>query len=273
MKSMKLYPLLLLVILSLMAVACNGPDKQGTETDPSNIILPPATVNYSVVKVYPHDTSYFIQGLEFHDGVLYESTGAPLEFGYPSWIGKIDLATGKMQNKVILDTPHFGEGLTVFNDKVYQLTWTSKKGFVYDAKTMKKLQEFTYNTEGWGITHDSTALIMSDGSSNLYFLDPVSFRNLKILGVTDNNGPVGNLNELEYIDGFIYANQWQTNYILKIDPASGKVVGRLDLSSLVGEISQRSPGHDYLNGIAYNPASKTVFVTGKRWPSLYEIKF
>ena len=113
---------------------------------------------------------------------------------------------------------------------------------------------------------------MSDGSSNLYFLDPASFRNLKILGVTDNNGPVGNLNELEYIDGFIYANQWQTNYILKIDPASGKVVGRLDLSSLVGEIAQRSPGHDYLNGIAYNPASKTVFVTGKRWPSLYEIK-
>ena len=252
--------------------ACNGPDKPANgEPEVTNT---PPIINYSLVKTHPHDTASFIQGLEFHDGILYESTGAPDEYGYPSWLGKVDLATGKLQNKLVLDTQYFAEGITILNGKLYQLTWESRKGFIYDAKTLKKVGEFSYNTEGWGLTHDSTNLIMSDGSSNLYFLDPVSFRNLHIIGVTDVSGsPVNNLNELEYINGFIYANQWQTPYILKINPNTGQVVGRLDLSTLINEVNTLRPGHDYLNGIAYNPDTGTVLVTGKRWPLLYEIKF
>ncbi len=268
------HPFRLLFLLSCILAACNnGSNDDTTTTPPDSSNPPPANINYTVLNIHPHDTANFIQGLEFYNGELYESTGAPAEYGYPSWLGKFDIKAGKLQHAVTLDTQYFGEGLTVFNGRVYVLTWQNKKGFVYDAKTFKKLQDFSYNTEGWGLTHDSSSLIMSDGSSNLYYLDPVTFRNQKIVSVTDQNGPVSNLNELEYIDGYIYANQWQTSYIFKIDPNTGRIVGRLDLSTLVNEIDHRSPGHDYLNGIAYNPASKTVFVTGKRWPSIYEIKF
>ena len=263
---------LLTLLTVAMFAACNGPDTPANGVEPQGTPTP-ATINYQLVKVHPHDTASFIQGLEFHNGVLYESTGAPDEYGYPSWLGKIDSATGRIQNKIVLDTQYFAEGITIMNGKLYQLTWESKKGFVYDANTLKKLGEFAYNTEGWGLTHDSTSLIMSDGSSNLYFIDPVTFRNLHIVGVTDQDGPVNNLNELEYINGFIYANRWQTPYIVKIDPNSGQVVGRLDLSTLLNEVDNLTPGHDYLNGIAYNPATGTIMVTGKRWPRMYEIKF
>jgi glutaminyl-peptide cyclotransferase len=268
---MKLLPFRLLFLLMILAACNNNTDTNpSTQPDPDN--PPPANLSYTVLNIHPHDTANFVQGLEFHDGVLYEGTGSPVEYTYPSWLGKYDAKTGKFQRQVTLDSQYFGEGITIFGDKLYQVTWTSKKGFVYDAKTFKKLREFTYNTEGWGLTHDSTHIIMSDGSSNLYFMDPETFRNVKILGVVDNNGPVSNLNELEYIDGFIYANQWQTPYILKIDPNSGRVTGKLNLASLVSEVDAKLPGHDYLNGIAYNPVSKTIFVTGKRWPSMYEIK-
>jgi glutaminyl-peptide cyclotransferase len=275
---MKLHPFRLLIVFSCILMACNnGPGKgegDGTSTTPDNGSNPaPANINYQVMQIYPHDTANFVQGLEFYEGNLYESTGAPAEYGYPSWLGKFDVKAGKLQHSVTLPTEFFAEGITIFNGKLYQLTWQSKKGFVYDAKTLKKLGEFTYNTEGWGLTHDSISLIMSDGSSNLYFMDPVTFRNTRIVGVSDQNGPVSNLNELEYIDGFVYANQWQTVYILKIDPNTGKIVGRLNMDTLVNEIKNKYPGHDYLNGIAYNPGSKTVYVTGKRWPSIYEIKF
>ena len=270
---MKLKPgLLTCLIISILAACNDNPDQTASNGEPIGANAP-AVINYSVVKTHPHDTASFIQGLEFHNGTLYESTGAPDEYGYPSWLGKLDLASGKLQNKIVLDTQYFAEGITIMNDKLYQLTWRSKKAFVYDVKTLKKTGEFSYGTEGWGLTHDSTALIMSDGSSNLYFMDPATFRNLHIVGVTDNTGPVSNLNELEYINGFIYANQWQSPYILKIDPNTGQVVGKLDLSTLVNEVDARNPGHDYLNGIAYDPANGTILVTGKRWPLLYEIKF
>jgi glutamine cyclotransferase len=262
----------IILLLTVAFSACNdGSDKPATPDNPAN---PPAPlINYTVMNTYPHDTAYFIEGFEFYDGKLYESTGSPENFPYPSWLGKLDLKTGKLQETVTLDKMYFGEGITIFKDKVYQLTYTTKKGFVYDARTLKKLREFTYNTEGWGMTHDSTSLIMGDGSSNLYYMDPETLQVQKVVGVVDHNGPVSNINELEYIDGYIYANLWQTPYIIKIDPASGKVVGRLNLDTLVNEVSNKSPGHDYLNGIAYNPATKTVFVTGKRWPTIYEIKF
>lgn len=271
-KCMKLQPLWLLLFLAGFS-ACNNPDTNGSSDGQSDLNPPPPIINYSVVKIYPHDTTSFLEGLEFYNGTLYSGTGSPENYPYPSWLGTVDLNSGKLQHQVTLDTQYFGEGITIFKDKLYQLTYTSKKCFVYDAKTLKKVQEFNYNTEGWGFTHDSVSLIMSDGSSNLYYLDPVTFRNTKILGVTDNNGPVSNVNELEYVDGFIYANQWQTPYILKIDAGSGKVVGKLDLSTLVHEIDSIYKDHEYLNGIAYNRDSKTFFVTGKRWPRLYEIKF
>jgi len=272
---MKSQPLLSLAFFTCVLMACNnGPGKGEDGNTPDNgSNPPPANINYTVMKVHPHDTASFVEGLEFHEGELYESAGSPVEYGYPSWLGKIDLTTGKLKPLVTLDTQYFGEGITIFKGKLYQLTWESKKCFVYDVKTMKKVGEFSYNTEGWGMTHDSTSIIMGDGSSNLFYMDPETFRNIKILGVSDNNGPVSNINELEYIDGFIYANQWQTPYILKIDPRAGKVVGKMNMDSLVHEIDNKSPGHDYLNGIAYNPATKTVFITGKRWPSIYEIKF
>lgn len=261
----------LLLPMAFQACTNNPSDTDGSTPDNSN--PPPPIINYSVVKIYPHDTTSFLEGLEFYNGTLYGGTGSPENYPHPSWLGTYDLNSGKLKPSVTLDTQYFGEGITIFKDKVYQLTYTTKKGFVYDVKTMKKLREFTYSTEGWGMTHDSASLIMSDGGSNLYYLDPETLRNTRILGVTDNNGPVSNLNELEYVDGFIYANQWQTPYILKIDVSSGKVVAKLDLSTLVHEIDALYKDHEYLNGIAYNPATKTFFVTGKRWPRMYEIRF
>lgn len=261
------------ILLLTILAACNNDAGTPPGATPSDNPAAPL-INYSVINTYPHDTAYFIEGFEFYDGILYESTGSPDNFPYPSWLGKLDLKTGKLQDVVTLDKKYFAEGITIFKDKLYQLTYTTKTGFVYDAKTLKKLREFTYNTEGWGMTHDSASLIMSDGSSNLYYMDPETLQVQKIVSVVDHNGPVSNINELEYVDGFIYSNQWQTNYILKIDPNSGKVVGRMDLGSLVSDIRNKLPGHDYdyLNGIAYNPATKTFFITGKRWPSIYEIR-
>ncbi|MBS1604599.1 MAG: glutaminyl-peptide cyclotransferase, partial [Bacteroidetes bacterium] len=184
-------------------------------------------------------------------------------------------ATGKITPKVTLDrNKYFGEGIVFLNGKVYQLTYTTKVGFIYDAKTFRKLGEFTFpSKEGWGMTTDGAHLIMSDGSSNINYLDPNTFRLVKVLGVTDNNGPVSNINELELIKGYLYANQWQTNYILKIDTASGKVVGKMNLDGLENDARNKYPGAEVLNGIAYDSASGKVYITGKLWPSIYEIKF
>ena len=227
-----------LIAISLLGAACGNADTaSGTDESASTTAssLPaPATLQFNVLNVFPHDTSSFTQGLLFYKGQLMESTGGqPGINPYRSWVGKVDLKTGKADKKVFLDTTYFGEGIAVLNDKIYQLTWSGKKGFVYDAATLKKEQEFPLKTEGWGVTTDSTYLIVSDGSSNLYFLDPKDFSTKRVLGVTDNNGPVNNLNELEYINGHIYANKWQSNYILKIDPSNGQVIGRADLTGLL----------------------------------------
>lgn len=156
---------------------------------------------------------------------------------------------------------------------MYQLTYQTKKGFVYDANSFKKLKEFTYNSkEGWGLTNDGKYLIMSDGTSSLSYLDPESLQVMNVLGVSDNNGPVANINELEFINGSIYANQWLTPYILKIDPSSGLVVGRMDFSKMVDQVKTQYPDAEELNGIAYDSTSQKVYVTGKKWPKLYEIK-
>lgn len=266
------------MLFTLMACNSNTPDTGGNAVEPA-----PPLIGFSVINTYPHDTGFYTEGLEFHDGTLYESSGAGSADAegqkppYPSAFGVADLKTGKVDRKVTLDNNvFFGEGITFMNGKIYQLTWQNHVGYIYDAKTFKKLQEFSYPGEGWALTHDSTHLIMSDGSSNLQFIDPATIgTNLKaqsIVGVTDNNGPVPNVNELEYINGFIYANQYTTNYILKIDPSNGKVVGKLDLSSLEAEAKKKYSGAEVLNGIAYHPETNSLYVTGKLWPSIYEIK-
>src|SRR5580698_6995017 len=268
-----------LIVFSALTllVACNNDSTTtttssgSTETDNT-----PPIINYTAVNEFPHDTSSFTEGFLVHDGQLYEATGYDSAFeSTRSLFGVVDLKTGKIQPKVEIDRKkYFGEGIVFLNGKVYQLTYTTKIGFIYDAKTFQKLGEFTFpSKEGWGMTTNGAQLIMSDGTSNISYLDPATFRLVKVLGVTDNNGPVSNINELELIKGYLYANQWQTNYILKIDTASGKVLGKLNLDSVVGQAHNKFAGCEVLNGIAYDSASGLVYVTGKLWPSIYEIKF
>lgn len=233
-------------------------------------------INYSVTKYFSHDSTLFTEGLLFHNGNLYESTGSPAELPQTkSLIGITNLNTGKFEKKIEIDkTKYFGEGIVFLKKKLYQLTYLTQIGFIYDAETFKKLGFFKYaNTEGWGLTTDGTNLIMSDGTANLAYLDPVDFRPIKTLYVTENGTPRAKLNELEYIKGFIYANIWEDNYIVKIDPNNGKVVGKIDLSSIVAEAKNKNPQADVLNGIAYDSTSDKIYVTGKLWTNIYQIIF
>lgn len=265
------------LILALLA-GCTNNDRPNTVTENNPVDNAPIPINYTVVKIMPHDTTSFTEGLLFHDGQLYESTGRDSDWrpSIRNLFGIVDPATGKITPKVELNgKKYFGEGAVFLKDKLYQLTYRNKIGFIYDAKTFAKLGQFKFSSaEGWGMTTDGVHLIMSDGSSNITYLDPAdSFRTARILGVTDNNGPVSNINELELINGFLYSNQWMTNYILKIDTSSGKVVGKLDLSALHDSAKSIFPECDVLNGIAYDAATDRVYVTGKLWPNIYEIKF
>ena len=225
------------------------------------------TFGYTTVKVYPHDTHAFTEGLVYIDGNLYESVGLNSQ----SDLRKVDLETGKVIQRVSLADQYFGEGLTAVGEKLIQLTWQTKKGFVYDRDSFKVLKTFTYPTEGWGLTYDGKRLIMSDGTPSLYFLDPLTQRRLGSLTVTGPDGPVRNLNELEYIDGQIYANIWQTERIVKIDPKTGKVTALIDLTGILPRTDMTASA-DVLNGIAYDEKGKRLFVTGKYWPFLFEIK-
>jgi len=263
-----------ILVLSIFLFACSDNDSEadGTGTDESISAAP--IIPFSIVNEFPHDTGSYTEGLAFYNGQLYEGTGAsPTVSNSGTWIGPVEIPSGKFQKKVDLGTQWFGEGITFLNDKVYQLTYQTKKGFVYDAKSFKKLKEFTYNSaEGWGLTNDGKHLIMSDGTSSLSFLDPETLKMMNVIGVSDNNGAVGNINELEYINGSIYANQWLTPYILKIDPASGKVTGRMDFTKMIDQVNNLYPGAEEFNGIAYDSTTQKVYVTGKKWPRLYEIK-
>jgi len=234
----------------------------------------PPIINYTVLNTHPHDTTFFTEGLEFSGGKLFESSGGSKEeTPHPSAFGIVDLKTGKVDKKVQLDnSTYFGEGITIFKGKIYQLTWQNHKGFIYDVQTFKKIKEFDYTGEGWSLTHDSSRLIMSDGSSILRFLDPETLKVVTQINVMDNNGPVSNINELEYIDGAIYANVWQTDNIIKIDPSTGRVIGKINLDSLVKQIRNQDATADFLNGIAYNPDTKSLYVTGKLWPLVFEIR-
>jgi glutamine cyclotransferase len=219
-----------------------------------------------VIKSYPHDPHAFTQGLEYFDGCLYESTGRSGQ----STLRRTVLETGAVLNQVSLPPEYFGEGLTIFRGKIYQLTWLSKIGFIYDVRTFRRIAEFHYESEGWGLTHDNTSLILSDGSNKLQFIDPASFEIVRTLEVYAGNIAVTNLNELEYIDGEIFANVWHSPRIARIDPRSGQVLAWIDLASVVAR-SKHEP-EDVLNGIAYDAKQRRLFVTGKDWAEILEIK-
>ena len=219
-----------------------------------------------VVKTYPHDPHAFTQGLEYYGRFLYESTG---ETGQSS-VRKIELETGKVLQKTELGSEYFGEGLTIFQGKIYQLTWLTKVGFVYDVGTFRKLREFHFYGEGWGLAHDAKNLILSDGTNTLRFLDPETLAVVRKLEVYDEKQAVTNLNELEYIGDEIYANVWHANRIARIDARSGQVLAWIDCSAIAAEEQKEPEG--VLNGIAYDSARRRLFVTGKDWAHLFEIR-
>ncbi len=222
--------------------------------------------SYRVVATYPHDPVAFTQGLEFVDGRFYEGTG----LNGQSTIRIVAPATGTVVKKQPIDYMYFGEGITVFGNKLYELTWQNGTALVYDAKTFERTGQFHYSGEGWGLTHDSKQLIMSDGTPSLRFLDPATFQETGRVFVTDGGRPVPELNELEYIDGEVWANVWKTNLIARINPTSGQVNSWVDLTGLL--TLREEQGVDVLNGIAYDASAKRIFVTGKKWPKLFEIQ-
>ena len=230
----------------------------------------PVAYEYDVVKVYPHDPKAYTQGLIYQDGYMYEGTG---QYGESS-IRKIDMKDGKTLSVLNIDNQLFGEGITIYKDKIYQITWRSRKGFIYDLKTFTLESTFHYNTEGWGITTAGNDLIMSDGSNKLYYMTPSNFNVVKTVEVYDHNGEVSQLNELEYIDGTLWANVWLTDRIVAIDPESGAVKGELNMKNLLSPADKATTDDkdDVLNGIAWNPEKGTFYVTGKRWPKMFEIK-
>lgn len=222
-----------------------------------------------IVAEHPHEPTSFTQGLAFYNGKLYEGTGDPGDQG-KTIVAEVDLTSGKIVNSMGLQAGFFGEGITVMNDKLYQLTWKNQKCYVYDVNTLQLLSEFNYKGEGWGLTHDGTSLIMSDGTERITFRNPETFAIEHTIEVYNNEGPINYLNELEFIDGKIYANVWTTASAISIDPITGKVLEQIDGSELfrlgrgMGEV---------LNGIAHNPATGKTYMTGKNWIKLFEVKF
>jgi glutamine cyclotransferase len=264
----RLFPALL--IASAVFTFC-GPEVPGREltflSHTASVGKPTPFYTYRIVHSYPHDREAFTQGLVFEDGYLYEGTGIRGQ----SSLRKVDLETGDIMKLLRLPSHLFGEGITIVDDRIIQLTWKARVGFVYDKASFDFLKVFHYPTEGWGITYSKTHLIMSDGSSTLHFLDPHTFKKVGDIHVHDANGPVERLNELEYIEGEIYANVWKTDLIAKIIPQTGEVSAWIDLEGLLGAQDPVFP-LDVLNGIAYDEREKRLFVTGKLWPRLFEIE-
>ncbi len=228
----------------------------------------PESLECKIINIYPHDKTSYTQGLFIDEGIMYEGTG---QYG-ESKLRKLNYETGKLISELSLEANYFGEGITLFKDKIIQLTWRSNTGFVYDKKSFKLLTTLKYPTQGWGITSDGKKLIMSDGTQTIHFLDPEYFNEIGKIEVYDQNGPVDSLNELEYVNGLVYANIWQAEHIIVFDPANGKVLKRIDCRKIIPNGYQGE--HDnVLNGIAYDKENNRYFITGKRWPSLFEVKF
>jgi glutamine cyclotransferase len=225
------------------------------------------TESYSLVKAWPHDRGAFTEGLVFWNGMLIESTGL---YGH-STLRKVDLETGLVRQEVKLPAQYFGEGIAVLNGKIFQLTWQSHRGFVYDVNTLKAEGEFQFTGEGWGLTTDGRSLIMSDGTNRIRFIDPSSFQVTRTIDVYAHGQPVKMLNELEYVKGELYANVWQTEFVIRIDPATGRVLGSIDFVGILPK-DDRAGDTDVMNGIAYDAENDRLFVTGKDWPKLFEVK-
>lgn len=234
------------------------------------LTAPPAPVpvqGVRIVRTFPHDERAYCQGLLFHDGALYESTGKRGN----STVRRVALDTGRVERSRSLDARLFGEGLTLVGDRLVQLTWRAGKGFVYDRETLERQREFDYPGEGWGLAYDGEHLIMSDGTPTLRFLDPETFEERKRLVVRAGGKPLPQLNELEFIEGELWANVYRTDAIARIDPSDGTVLAWLQLAPIVERIRAKSRRAEVLNGIAYDPATKRIFITGKYWPEVYEI--
>jgi glutaminyl-peptide cyclotransferase len=259
---MRKYILLIFSVCSLF-LSCNGDNDSGNQGTSGPIpVYTPAPV-----RNFPHDSEAFTQGLFFADGIFYEGTGL---YNGESSLRKVDMQTGSVIQKINLASEYFGEGITLYDNKIIQLTWKEGKGFVYDKDTFQLLDEFSYTTEGWGITCDGQYLIMSDGTDALYYLNPDDYSVVKQVNVSANGAAVTELNELEYINGNIYANIWQTDRIAIIQPG-GNVIGWIDLQGILS--SADCPQKNVLNGIAYNPADNRIYVTGKYWCKLFELEF
>ncbi|MBX9783071.1 MAG: glutaminyl-peptide cyclotransferase [Chitinophagaceae bacterium] len=268
MKQLKAAALFILVLNS-----CTNDTPDENNNPPQSAIPAPQQLNYTILNVYPHDTTSYTQGLQYLNGVLYEGTGNPGEKDNISKLRKIDYKTGKVLKETFIKGKLFGEGITILGDKIYQLTWKDKKVFVYNLSDFKLIKEFSCNIEGWGLTNDGKNLIVSDGSDLIYFWDPVTLTEVRRISVQDHTGLRNNINEMEYINGFIYANVYMTDEVLKIKPDSGHVVGRIDFSGLKASYPELgNPPSDYFNGIAWDSAGNRFFVTGKNWSKLFEVR-
>lgn len=267
-----LKPITVFILLSYVFVGCNNEDKPGTDPSlkTSTAGIPKAPVlNYSIVAQYPHDAEAYTQGLQLYKGKLYEGTG---DYENSS-LRVADLTTGKVLEKHMMGSAQvFGEGITILNDTLYQLTWTTNKVFVYTLDNLAKpFKIMDWPNEGWGITNNGKDLIISDGSAILYFVDPKTFKIQNTVRVADQSGVINNLNELEYINGHVYANVFMTNNIVKIDPESGHVKGILSFDNILSS-QEKTFRTDVFNGIAWDSAKNTLLVTGKRWPKVFEVK-
>lgn len=258
MKKQSIVVLSTLLLATVIAIVVVGMDLSSSSS-------PIPTYTYKVVAAYPHDPNAFTEGLVYYNGSLYESTGL---YGQSS-LRQVDLETGAVQNIIYLNSSLFGEGCTIINNEIIQLTWQSHVGFVY-TMNFTLLREFTYPTEGWGLTNNGSCLIMSDGTSTIYYLDPTTFAIIGEIHVHDNQDQVTELNGLDYINGTIFANVWLTNRIAMISPQTGQVVGWIDLTGLLPQ--NESQNANVLNGIAYDSANNRLFVTGKLWPLLFQIQ-
>ncbi|QNN42293.1 glutaminyl-peptide cyclotransferase [Pedobacter roseus] len=259
----------------LLTAKIFGEGKSEDLTSNINILAAqaPAEYTYKVIKTLPHDTASYVEGLEYHDGFFYESAG---DYGHSS-LRKVDQASGKVLQKADLDKQYFGEGITVIGNKIIQLTYREKVGFVYDKATFKKLSEFSYTTgrEGWGLAFDGQKVLNTDGSNTIFFLNKDTYQKIGSIDVFDDKGAIQNLNELEVIDGKIYSNVYTTNNILIINPETGAVEGKIDLSGLLPADyfkTEDAKANNVLNGIAYDKATKRLFVAGKKWPHIFQIE-
>ena len=280
---MKILSTLTISGIFILLSSCGSDTQQGNSGIDNNVIstIPaPATIEYAILNAFPHDTTAFTQGLEMYDGKLIESTGLTGS----SSLRKVDIKTGEIIKKVSNPKDIFAEGVTIFRDTIYQLSWQNHVVFMYRAKDLSLIGTIPWTAEGWGVTHDSTSLIISDGTDKLYIVEPATLKLKRVLSVQDQYGPVNNLNELEMIDGYVYANRWQYDYILKIDPNNGIVVGMMNMKDFLQKNSRSNLSYlqqsgsvavesgAVLNGIAYDSVKKTILITGKLWPEVFEVK-